>query len=228
MTIDRRSKLIRLAQTLRGLGCATDTVNAYCNGEFPFLSRKNTITLSTGFGLKYLSGQNLSNPELGPNGVGKSTLWDAVTYCLYGVSVRGLRASELVSWGDIGAIFVETHWLIDNQPAVVTRLGSPNRLLMGNSAETVEPTEQINIDRLIGLSRARFMQSVVYGQFAPLFIDLSGPERGALLDEVLDLGLWLKAAETASKRHTELSREVDEFGKQIAYIEGKIAGAEFT
>ena len=51
-----------------------------------------------GPGLYFLTGQNLAEPELGANGVGKSTLWDALYWVIYGRTLRGLRAGECRSW----------------------------------------------------------------------------------------------------------------------------------
>ena len=153
------------------------------------------IELSSGAGLKFLSGANKVEPKLGANGAGKSTIWDAVAYCVTGASVRGVRASDLASWGG-GKPRVMTAWEINGEIITIERHGSPERILLED-----QPVDQATIDRTLGLSRGRFLQSVIFGQSVPLFIDLSGPERGALLDEVLDLGIWLKAAELASKRH---------------------------
>ena len=51
-----------------------------------------------GPGLYFLTGKNLAEPELGANGVGKSTLWDALYWVIYGRTLRGLRAGECLTW----------------------------------------------------------------------------------------------------------------------------------
>lgn len=193
--------------------------------NFRSFRTRTEIVLSPSEGLKFLSGDNLAEPRLGANGAGKSTLWDAVSYCLYGTSVKGLKASDLASWGQ-SSPYVETEWWIDEESVTIARRGSPNKLALLVEGSAPEPIEQIDVDRIIGLSRLRFLQSVIFGQAVPLFIDLPGPSRGALLDEVLDLGLWLKAADLASKRHTELSRAVDKLNQEIAHATGKLEGLE--
>lgn len=192
--------------------------------NFRSFRTRTRIELSSRPGLKFLSGDNKAEPRLGANGAGKSTIWDALSYCLYGVSVKGLKAADLASWGTTSP-YVETEWWIDGEPLTIARRGSPNKLYFLDE-DKAHPVEQINVDRAIGLSRARFLQSVLFGQGVPLFIDLPGPERGALLDEVLDLGLWLKAADLASKRHTELSRALDAINQEIARSTGKLEGLE--
>ena len=142
-------------------------------------------------GLRMLFGRNEVEPRLGGNGAGKSTLFDALCWCLFNFSARNLRASDLASWSG-GNPHVTVDVTINDAPITIERFGSPNRLLLDG-----EPIEQDKLEReVLGISRARFMHSVLFGQMVRLFIDLTVPERGALLDEVLDLGLWLRAEKT--------------------------------
>ena len=189
-----------------------------------FRSFKQTtmVDLSPQMGLKFLSGANKVEPKLGANGAGKSTLWDAVAYCVTGASVRGVRAADLASWGG-GKPRVMTAWDIDGEIITIERHGSPDRLLLED-----QPVDQATIDRTLGLSRGRFLQSVIFGQAVPLFIDLSGPERGTLLDEVLDLNVWLKASEHASKRHGEHEKTITGLDKELSFLKGKQEGFEST
>lgn len=179
-----------------------------------------TIEFSQSTGLKFLSGDNRASPRLGANGAGKSTLWDAVAYCLTGASVKGIRASNLLSWGS-KAIWVQCVFTVNDEVVVVERQGMPDRLFIDD-----QPVDQAAVDHVFGLTRQRFLQSVIFGQSVPLFIDLSGPERGLLLDEVLDLGIWLKAADAASKRHAEASKAVEQCERDLAFLRGKQAGSE--
>ena len=190
--------------------------------NFRSFKQATMIELSPGAGLKFLSGANKVEPKLGANGAGKSTIWDAVAYCVTGASVRGVRASDLASWGG-GKPRVMTAWEINGEIITIERHGSPERILLED-----QPVDQATIDRTLGLSRGRFLQSVIFGQSVPLFIDLSGPERGALLDEVLDLGIWLKAAELASKRHGEQEKAIAAIDTELAFLKGKQAGFEDT
>src|SRR5581483_96817 len=85
---------------------------------------------------------------------------------------------------------------------VVIRSGPPNRLFVGNIGTTDDyvVAEQTDVDRIVGFDRDRFLQSVLFGQRVPAFLDLSIPDRGVLLDSVLRLGLWLELSERAGQR----------------------------
>ena len=65
-------------------------------------------------------------------------------------------------------------------------------------------------------------QSVIFGQAVDLFYDLSVPARGELLDDVLNIGLWLRLSEDAGKREREKQKEVDEAARQVARAQGVV------
>lgn len=190
--------------------------------NFRSFKQATMIDLSPEAGLKFLSGRNKVEPKLGANGAGKSTLWDAVSYCLTGASVRGVRASDLASWGG-GKPRIMTAWEIDGEIITVERYGSPDKILLEDQI-----VDQATIDRTFNLSRSRFLQSVIFGQAVPLFIDLTGTERAALLDEVLDLSVWLKASEHASMRHREHEKTITVLDTELAFLKGKQEGFEST
>lgn len=186
--------------------------------NFRSFRKRATFELSPGAGLKYIGGNNQAQPRMGANGAGKSTLWDALAFCLYNASVKGMRPSDLASWGSKSS-WVKTIWLVDGEEIAIERSSAPDRIFI-NAA----PADQTNIDRLLGLSRKRFLQGVIFGQGVPLFIDLSVPERGALLDEVLDLGIWLKLSDAAGRKFALLNGELSKAKEAIARLQGRLEG----
>jgi len=177
-----------------------------------------TIDLSVAPGLKFIGGDNKTQPRLGANGAGKSTLWDAAVFALTGRSVKGLRAADLVTWGEkqpqAGA-----YLMIDDELVDVIRQGSPDRLTLQGLQ-----VEQATVDRAMGLTRLRLLHAVIFGQGVPLFIDLSMPERAALLDEVLDLQIWLDLSAHAARKEKDARADMDKIDNDISFAEGKLAG----
>jgi DNA repair exonuclease SbcCD ATPase subunit len=169
-------------------------------------------------GLKFIAGTNQAEPALGANGAGKSSVFDAISFALYGTSIRGLRASELVSRGKRGTRVIVL-LVIDGELHAVARTAPPNRLTIDD-----QPAEQGDVDRLVGLSRARFLNSVVFGQAVPLFLDMPVPERGDLLDEVLDLEIWMEAALRAGKQHGERTAELNSLWIELSHLRGRLDG----
>lgn len=166
-------------------------------------------------GLHYVGGKNLVNPRRGSNGSGKSAFWDAIVWCWTGFSVRGGRASDLVSWGKKTPKVV-TAVSVDGVVHIIERSGNPNKLFLDST-----PVDQKVVDDLL-LPRQSLLQSVIFGQSTKLFYDLSISERGALLDEVMNLDIWLAASDQTAKRAVDTKHAVDTHATSLAYQQGQL------
>src|SRR5258708_38325513 len=93
--------------------------------HFRSYAGRHHFTFPTEPGLYFFTGQN--NTALGANGTGKSTLLDAITWALYGRTTRGLKASEVISWGK-NTCHVSVTLLVGSQHLVVKRTQKPNNL----------------------------------------------------------------------------------------------------
>jgi DNA repair exonuclease SbcCD ATPase subunit len=181
------------------------------------------VDLRRGPGLRMVFGENRKKPRLGANGAGKSTIWDAVCFCLTGrsmgrkTSTGGKRASELMMTGK-KSMGVETTWLIDGEVRTIKRSYPPERVYIDG-----EISDQRAVDELMGLSRDCLLASVIFGQDRPLFIDLPVPERGDLLDEVLGLGFWMRAADLATSRWNAAGVEMQRLQRELARLDGALA-----
>lgn len=175
------------------------------------------VKLSTSYGLKLFSGQNLVEPRLGANGVGKTSFWDAIFWCLYGTSLKGLKTASLVQWHQKTAeVLVELS--INNELHTVYRSGPPARIEIDDKAAT-----QTEVNLLLGLTADQFMHAIVFGQGIPLFPDLPIPERGALLDSVLNLDIWQRASEAATKKVSDLEKQISEKKIALSRLEGQLS-----
>lgn len=186
-----------------------------------FRSYKNeAVSFSETTGLKLLSGANSVEERLGSNGAGKSSLWDALCWCLFGTGIRGGKISSLLAWGEEKAeVFVIL--TIDGEIVSINRTGPPNKITIRGQVATQE-----QVDELIGLPKDRFLNSIIFGQGQPLFPDLSTAERGQLLDDVLNLDIWNRCSEAATKKYTSLNVERGALQIKQAGVEGNLNGFE--
>ena len=162
--------------------------------NFKSYKKETIVEFSKEPGFKFLGGKNLSEPRLGANGSGKSTLWDALFWCFYGTSVRDLRASELITFGE-KECSVAADIAIGRASYTISRTAPPNKLYLDGNL-----VEQPEIDQLLGLNKDRFRHSVLFGQQVDLFPDLAMPDRANLLDDVLDLSVWARASRSPRRR----------------------------
>lgn len=178
------------------------------------------IEFSDAAGMTMIAGDNRVEPRLGANGAGKSSIWDGVCFCNYGTSVNGTRINDLVARG-AKSTSVTCGYDIDGNERTVSRAGPPARLRIDKNL-----VEQADVERLLGRTRKQWLHSVLYGQGMPLFIDLPIPERGELLDEVLDLEIWMKAAKKAGDRHAAITADLNRLRIEVGRTEGALSSLE--
>lgn len=153
---------------------------------------EHTFAFPTAPGLYALTGLNLDNTRLGRNGAGKSTLLDAIVWCLYGRTSRGLKASDVVTWGE-KSCHVVMRLNVAGTVLGVARTQNPNSLAVNGKTVT-------EVD--IGLTHEAFLHSVIMPQFGESFFDLSPAAKLTLFSEIMELDYWLdksKAADTKAK-----------------------------
>lgn len=181
---------------------------------------ETTISFPGTPGLALFTGVNKETPSLGANGAGKSTIWDALVWCLTGASIKGQRANTLVTWGEkvpyVCAAFIVND-SEDDAAIHIERQGSPEKMFIDG-----KPATQAEINEFVGLSRDHLLQAVVFGQGVPLFADLDQPKRAALLSQLMNLTTWDQAAELAGKARQTHEASMRALDTDIARLTGML------
>jgi len=171
-----------------------------------------------GPGLHFLRGANLAEPGLRSNGAGKSTIWEALTWCLYGKTTGGLRSTDVQSWLPNSGTIVGVGLLVNKRLYEIVRTAAPNSLTIDD-----KDVGQEAVDKLVGLSYETFRQTVLFGQGQPLFLDLPPRSKMELFSEVLQLERWDRWSEAAGKRAKTLSLENSQLSGEMIGAEARLA-----
>lgn len=170
-------------------------------------------------GLWLVTGENQVEPELGANGAGKSSLMEAVFWCLYGQTTRKLRAGNINAWNGKAGAKVSLVVQEGKELHTLTRTQSPNALTWNE-----ENVDQEKVNTLFTTPEV-MLNTWFFPQFAPAFIDLKPEQRMEIYTEVLALGLWdaksdlAKAVSDAYKSETqEKDLEVIRWETELATI----------
>ena len=161
---------------------------------FKAFRKTTSLHFDEGCGLWFVQGQNLSSPTLGANGAGKSTVWDSLCWCLYGKTVRGTYGSSVSSWGSNGHTRVSLSFAIAGKGHTIERTRKPNALKLDG-----EVVVQDDVDSLLQMNYAAFLNTVVFGQFNAQFADQSPAVRLDVLSSALDLNSWDSIAELSKE-----------------------------
>jgi hypothetical protein len=120
--------------------------------DFKEFHGEHSIVLGKlGLGVHFVSGVNLVDKRLGSNGAGKSSIWDALCWCLFGRTVSGLWGTDLRTWDSKTHAFVRVMVRVDGEKALIVRSTKTNGLWIDGKL-----CEQAAVDELIGLSYATF------------------------------------------------------------------------
>ncbi len=151
-------------------------------------------------GLYYFTGKNLSEPSLGANGSGKSTFLDAITWCLYGLTTRKLKANEVLPWDSDTGCSVTLELTVGQQELQIKRTQKPNSLLLND-----KPVDQTELETHLRLNFDSFLYSVINTQFGQSFFSLTPSAKLTLFSDIMGLDFWLEKSEAAGYRAVGLS-----------------------
>lgn len=149
-------------------------------------------------GVHFVRGRNQRHKRLGPNGTGKSTLWDALCWCLTGKTPRGLRNPDVRPRGKKVTVRVR----IKFASGYVQRTAFPNTLTLNG-----KDVGQEQIDAFTGLSFEVLNHTLLLGQFRPLFFDIDAGDKMQLLSDVLVLDRWETRSQLAAERARGFEKE---------------------
>src|SRR5258705_1025850 len=162
-------------------------------------------------GLYYFTGKNLSEPSLGANGAGKSSFLDAITWCLYGLTTRKLKANEVLPWDSDASCCVTLELTVGQQKLQVQRTQKPNGLLLNS-----KPVDQTELETHIRLNFDSFLYAVINTQFGQSFFSLTPSAKLTLFSDIMGLDFWLGKSEAAGYRVVELEFQAEQIKDTIA------------
>ena len=166
------------------------------------------VRLDRAPGLYFMWGTNEVEPTLETNGAGKSTIWNALAWALFGTTVDGLRGPDVVPWEGGGRPLVTVQFDLDDAPHQVQRGANPNKLNLDGA--DIDP---LALQRHLGMNYDTYTHTQILGQDrtqSPLFFDL--PPRGKLqlFTDALDLERWDRRSKLADDAAKTLRRQIDE------------------
>jgi len=173
-------------------------------------------------GLIFLTGMNSVEPDLGANGAGKSSVWDALVWVLYGKTVRGLKAGNVKNWDSKVKCEVVLQFSVDKTDYTISRTWQPIALKLTKNNKKPRIVSQEELEGIIGLDHKSFIQTIVMGQFSDMFFDLSATAKSDLFSSVLDTDKWLeysaRAKASSSSYDSDLSLVKDEYAELLGEI----------
>lgn len=178
------------------------------------------LQLDQGPGLWFISGRNLVDPQRGPSGAGKTTLLNALYWTMTGRTMRSRRpGAKVEARRGKGVTEVELDCLRGRTSLNIKRTRKPNSLTLNGN-----PITDADLLNELGIKPEVLQYTCLFGQSTPMFLSIGKEEQAALFNDLLDLDIWLKAADKAKAIGKTAEDAVERAQKDINEITGRIAG----
>jgi len=183
-------------------------------------------------GLYFMQGVNEAEPRLEGNGTGKSTIWESITWCLFGKTSRGLKAGDVCNWDAEKGSSVRIHFTNPSgEECCVARTWKPISWtldwLADEAYDQSEDLTKATENPLLGwlaLEYQPFLTSIMMAQSQPMFLDLKHDRKAELFSEVMGLDRWLEYSSKASKKASAEDQVIRSLERRASELKGQIDG----
>ena len=196
--------------------------------KFNRVKWKNFLSTGNSFTEIDLS-KNKSTLVVGPNGCGKSTMLDAISFGLFGKPHRNISKNQLINSVNSKECVVQVNFTIGQSVYNVIRGIRPNTFeiwkdgdMMNQSSHSKE-YQKILEQNILKLNHKSFHQVVVLGSssFIP-FMQLSGGHRRSVIEDLLDINIFSKMNVILREQTTRLKDEIKDLNYKIDVSTNKI------
>lgn len=187
-----------------------------------------TFVFPEGPGLFFMWGDNQVETQLGSNGAGKTSLWNAICLLFFGKTARGVKAGDVANWaGNKGArVELDLYSSVDHFGMwTVVRTWAPNAYYMLEADGTrhdLSKDESNPITEVLRLNFTSFINSILMPQREPMFLDLPAAAKSALFTEVMGLERWLDFSARASTEAARARDALNAAERELEYAEGAL------
>jgi len=189
------------------------------------------VTLDFTEGTRLLLGKNLDSLAADDNGAGKSSIGEALRWCLYGETVRSaidksLDVQHVIRKGTKKAV-VTLVMEIDDVPIIVTRTRTKTKSTFDIEHANVfhyegKAAEQA-LEAMFPLDVVQFSNLVhLDGSYPKLFAPSTDRDRKEILADLVDIAITQQMQEEATNRLTPLIATADSLRQQMSFKKNDI------
>jgi len=159
----------------------------------------------------------------GPNGVGKSSIFNAIPYCLYGSTPSGSKGDDVVNNEAGKNCFISVEFSIDSDDYICSRYVKNSKLgdtviLSKNSVDIKKGAREVvaEIERIL-VPQKLFMNTLLFGQkVKTFFTDLTDSEQKDIFRKVLQLDDFVLYYDETSKKLKESVENQSKINNEIS------------
>lgn len=196
----------------------------------------NSIDVEFKTGMTFVRGTNLDDSKSTSNGSGKSSIFDALSWVLYGETSKGKSSDSVVNKQSGTDTEVEVSFSKLEEEYIITRyrkhsvFGDDIKIVLDNKNISVKGIRQSQdlIFKIFGISKNLFESTILLTQgFNSRFSLLTETERRLLFERIRNVEVWDKAREISKKKASSIDKELIQTSTKIqTYLNEMIPSLE--
>lgn len=167
----------------------------------------------------------------GPTGSGKSTLCDLIPWILFGVTAKGGKVDEILSWSG-GETFGTIGLDIDGLGVQISRSRRPNDLYYRTEIDTdaepirgkdLQDTQKL-INKLIGMDADLYLAGAYFHEFSQTasFFTTTPKNRRAITEQLVDLNLPVILQDRIKTQQKEVKNQLSATDNALFTMNAKV------
>ena len=169
----------------------------------------------------------------GKNGNGKSSIIDAIVFCLYGKPHRKINKPQLINTINQKDLLVELEFTSGKKNYIIKRGMKPNifeiwcnDILLNQDAAIKDYQEHLE-QNILKLNFKSFCQIVVIGSSTYIpFMDLTPASRREIIEDLLDIQIFSTMNVLLKEEISDSKTKIDEIKTKIEILKNKINSAK--
>lgn len=172
----------------------------------------------------------------GPTGSGKSTLCDIVPWCLFGVTAKGGKVDEILSWPGDQVTSANIEVDVGDTTYYIHRSRGPkakdNDLFFYSLSSIATPTRgkdipdtQRLINQLLGMNADLYLGGAYFHEFSQTaqFFTTTAKHRRSICEQIVDLSLATKLQASLAMEYKTVKKDADRIEANMLKLQDKIA-----
>lgn len=189
--------------------------------KFKNISIKNFLSFGNvlqsfpldGLGNALIMGQNKDIGESGEsrNGVGKTTVMNAIVFALYGRGIESIKADQFINITNGKDLEVVLEFLIGEDKYTINRRRKPNKLTFDKNGESLTLDAMKNtdglIEKIVGFDYDTFVLLYFLSPSKKSFMAMGGAEQRDMIEKLLSLDVLTQRASALKAIQSEMTTE---------------------
>lgn len=185
--------------------------------------------LSFGTNKTQIDFKNGLNLIVGANGSGKSTILDALSFCLFGKPYRNVNIKDIINRINKKNLYVECEFIKNNTDVFrIIRTLKPDSIKIFKNEHELEllsskKLNQDEIDKIIGINYDLFKQVISLAiNYNKPFLTLPTDKKRGIIEQIFNVSIFGKMSKLNKKKISDLKVQIDLNSRSLMLMDNSV------